>query len=248
MGRTYEALQKAEKDYMQLANTSTTEGLWRYKGQVPGPVSNQDGKEHYQTLKANLFTLHADKAIRTIIICSTDHGEGATTTATNFAATLAGDPQSKVLIVDANLRTPGLHDVCQIDYTPGFTDYLGNGKNPVLPFLWKGWTNLYVLPCGSYHSGPVSLFEAKRFSEFLQEMREQFDYVILDGPPLPRFSEIRVICSKVDGVVLVVKAGKTKREVALRAKKELEDAGGKILGVVINRRKFYIPEWLYKRL
>jgi Mrp family chromosome partitioning ATPase len=79
-------------------------------------------------------------------------------------------------------------------------------------------------------------------------MREQFDYVILDGPPLPRFSEIRVICAKVDGVVLVVKAGKTKREVALRAKKELEDAGGKILGVVINRRRFYIPEWIYKRL
>ena len=248
MGRTYEALEKAEKDYMQLVKTSTTEGLWVYKGHVPGPVSSRDGKEHYHTLKANLFTLHADKTIRTIIFCSTDHGEGCTTTATNFAATLAGDPQSKVLIVDANLRTPGLHDMCQIDYTPGFSDYVANGKTPVVPFLWKGWANLYVLPCGSHHSGPVSLFETKRFSEFLQEMCEQFDYVILDGPPLPRFSEIRVICAKVDGVVLVVKAGKTKREVALRAKKELEDAGGKILGVVINRRKFYIPEWLYKRL
>jgi capsular exopolysaccharide synthesis family protein len=248
MGRTHEALERAEKDYMKAVKTSPTEALRFAKGRVPGPVSSQNGKEHYQTLKANLFTLYADKTIRTIIFCSTDHGEGATTTATNFAATLATDPQSKVLIVDANLRTPGLHDMCQIDYTPGLADYVGNGKNLVFPFLWKGWTNLYVLPCGSHHSGPVSLFEAKRFSEFLQEMREQFDYVILDGPPLPRFSEIRVICAKVDGVVLVVKAGQTRREVALRAKKEVEDAGGKILGVVINRRKFYIPEWIYKRL
>jgi protein-tyrosine kinase len=150
--------------------------------------------------------------------------------------------------VDANFRTPRLHEMCQTGDAPGLSDYVENEDGSVLPIPWKGVTSLSVLPCGSLHSGPVSLFESSRFAKFLKEMREQFDYVILDGPPLPKFSELRVICSKVDGVVLVVKAGETRREVALRAKKELEDAGANILGVVINRRKYYIPEWIYKRL
>jgi capsular exopolysaccharide synthesis family protein len=241
MGRTYEALERAENDYLKVVKANPKETFGLSKGQLPWRIPSQNAREYYQILKANLYTLYPDETIRTILFCSTDHGDGATTTAFKFAATLAEDGQLKVLIVDANLRTPGIHNICKIDHTPGLSDRIGNESQPMFPILRNGSTNLHILPCGSYHSGPISLFEAKRFSEFLREMREQFDYVILDGPPLPRFSEIRVICAKMDGVVLVVKAGKTHREVALRAKKELEDAGGKILGVVINRRKYYIP-------
>ncbi len=77
---------------------------------------------------------------------------------------------------------------------------------------------------------------------------KKYDYVILDGPSVPGSSDVRVICNKVDGVVLVLEAGKTRKQVAVRAKQELEEAGGKLLGVVLNKRKFYIPEWIYKRL
>ena len=64
----------------------------------------------------------------------------------------------------------------------------------------------------------------------------------------PAFRKHRVLCTKVDGVVLVIEAGKTREQVAVRAKKELEEAGGKVLGVVLNKRKYHIPEWIYKRL
>jgi Mrp family chromosome partitioning ATPase len=108
--------------------------------------------------------------------------------------------------------------------------------------------DLNVLTCGGKYSVPLSLFESGRFEQFLKTMDEMFDYVILDAPPMPRFPECRVLCTKVDGVILVIEAGNTRRQVALRAKSQLEEAGGRLLGVVLNRRKHYIPEWVYKRL
>jgi capsular exopolysaccharide synthesis family protein len=248
MGRTHEALERAEKEYLEFRKITPGPALESPKDLIFSPASSQIDREYYQTLKANLFTLHADKTIKTIAFCGTEHREGTTTTALYFAATLAKDFQAKVLVVDANLRTPKLHDICQIDIAPGLQNHVESGKELVVTILWNEIANLYVMPCGLSNFAPVSLFHSDRFTEFLQELRERFDYVILDGPPIPRFPELRVMCTKVDGVILVIRAGYTRRQVALRAKKEIEDAGGKILGVVINRRKFYIPEWIYKRL
>jgi len=247
MGRTHEALERAEKEYersLPLKADPAPKGNPRRPTRI---VRSRNGGEHYQGLKVNLLARYPDKTVRTIVFCGTTHGDGATTTAVNFAATLAKDCQLKVLLVDVNLRTPGLHDVCGIDHAPGLSDYIGNGNNPA-PMTRVGRDNFYVIPCGTGHAVPVSLFESKRFDQFLREMREKFDYVILDAPPVPRFSESRVICPKVDGVILVLGGGKTRQQVALNAKEKLEQMGAKVLGFVINRRKFYIPNWIYKRL
>jgi protein-tyrosine kinase len=72
--------------------------------------------------------------------------------------------------------------------------------------------------------------------------------VIFDSAPVIGFADTQSLCTKVDGVILVVNYDKTRRQVALRAKKELEEAGANILGVIINRRKYYIPDWIYRRL
>jgi protein-tyrosine kinase len=246
MGKTYEALERAEEDYQELKSTAgPTQRPPR--SPVQKTVSGQNGKECYQSLKINLLARYPDKTIKTLIFCGTAHGDGSTTTATNFAATLARDCKLKVLLVDANLRTPRLNDLFGIDCAPGLSDFIGNGDSPV-PMIRAGRDNLYILPCGSHRSGPIGLFEAERFDRFLTETREKFDFVILDAPPVPIFAESRVICPKVDGVILVVGAGKTRRQVAMRAKKELEEAGGRVLGIVINKRKYPIPEWIYSRL
>jgi len=79
-------------------------------------------------------------------------------------------------------------------------------------------------------------------------MRERFDFIILDGPPVITNPEIRFISSKVDGTILMLESGRTRRHVALKAKQEIETAGGKFLGAVLNRRKYYIPNWIYRRL
>lgn len=125
---------------------------------------------------------------------------------------------------------------------------MANGENPDAYIKKVEPGSLSVVTAGSKLSGPMSLFESDRFDTFLKSMRAVFDYIILDGPPVPSFSEARVLCPKVDGVVLVIEAGKTREQVAVRAKKDLEEAGGKVLGVVLNKRKFQIPGCIYKRL
>ena len=95
---------------------------------------------------------------------------------------------------------------------------------------------------------PEGLFQSDQFDEVLQSMRDSFDYVILDAPPVTLFPETRMICNKLDGIILVLEFGQTRRQVALKVKKEIDTAGGNFLGVIINKRKYFIPKWIYKRL
>ena len=260
MGRTSEALERAEKEFLKSGASANIPMSDTVSAAVETPMHKKGrsnvlkqgkeckGAECYQSFKTNLLSRYPDRCLKTLIFCSTAHGDGATTTAANFARTLVSDCRMKVLLVDANLRTPCIHDLFQVEISPGLSDYLENGTQQSIPIVKGGMGNLYVLSSGSKRSSPIRLFETEKFDRFLREASRRFDYVILDTPPLPSFAECKVICSKVDGVVLVVGAGKTRKQVAQRAKKELEESGGKMLGVVINRRKFHIPRWLYGRL
>ncbi len=253
MGRTYEALERAEKEY-EKNSKAKVEQAFIPREPIPKKTkpsiitSHRNGGEAYEGLKVNLMARYPDKSIRSIVLCSTDHGDGATTTATHLAAALAKDGQLKVLLVDVNLRTPGLHNRYHIDHAPGFSDYICSTKDITTPAFSFTRKNLCVMPSGTNTSSPIDLFGTDRFDQFLREMRDRFDYVILDAPPVPSFSESRLICPKVDGVILVIESGKTRRQVALKAKREMEEAGAKILGIVINKRKYYVPEWIYKRI
>ncbi len=116
------------------------------------------------------------------------------------------------------------------------------------PPISVGPGNLYVIPCGGPHAEPLPVLQSNGFDLFLKRMRDSYDFVILDAPPIHGFAETRVLCPKVDGVILVIESGKTRRQVAFSAKKQLEKAGAKLLGVVVNKRKYYIPEFIYRRL
>lgn len=202
----------------------------------------------YEDILTRLHTQHPGESIKTIMFTGATHGGGATTTAINFAKTLVRDHQVKVLLIDANMRTPNLRELFDIKTDEGLTDIVIDNNAKPYKVINLDPSYLFVLATGGNYVGPVGLFESERFDAFLENVREEFDYVILDSAPLPSFAEARVLCEKVDGVVLVVESGKLRRQVALRAKKELEDAGAQILGVVLNKRQYHIPEWLYKRL
>jgi capsular exopolysaccharide synthesis family protein len=202
--------------------------------------------EYYEELKTNLIAYHHTRTIKTILVLGTSHGDGASTTAINLATTLARDGQLNVLLIEANLRKPSLQEVFHVESEQQVSGFPAEGDKRGEGFKKVGPENLYVVTPGSHLSGPLSLFESQRFWEFLKTMRTEFNYVILDGPPLPSYSESKVICNKVDGVVMVVESGKTRKQVALRAKREIEKAGGTVLGVVLNKRKFHIPKWIYE--
>jgi capsular exopolysaccharide synthesis family protein len=166
---------------------------------------------------------------------------------------LARDSQLKVLLIELNLRTPSLHEVFKIDPIPGLSDFVGRDgrvtsiagcENPIK--VQSGGP--YVIPCGRNHSEPAVLLQSSAFNLFLKKMRDSYDFVILDAPPVHRFPESQLLCAMVDGVVLVIKAGTTRRQVALSAKKQLEQAGASLLGVVLNKRRHYIPDFIYRKL
>lgn len=278
MAKTYEALKRAEREYKKsrlndaavLQKDATDRAVLRNAENDNAVLQKVDDKapaksieltetsnrisrikvlEPYEELKAALFSRYDSDSIKSILFNATSHGAGCSTTALHFAAALAQGSKQKVILVEVNLRTPGLRKKLKIDDAPELSEIVANfGKmSPRIEIV--GPENLYVIACGGGSLiGPLGLFESDEFDRFMRMIRTNFDYVILDAPPVPIFSEFRILCSKVDGVILVAEAGKTRRQVMLQAKKELEAAGGRFLGVVLNKRKFYIPKWIYKRL
>ena len=251
MGKIHEALQRAKTEYRDRF-PRLLEKPKEGAALPPCPQAACQGTECYmdcyEDLKTNILAYHHSNSIKTILFLGTTHGDGSSTTAINFATTLARDGRHNVLLIEANLRNPSLHEVFHVDPDQSLSGFSANGNKAASGIRKVGPENLYVVTPGSKLSGPVSLFESQRFWEFLKTMRTEFDYVVLDGPPLPSFSESKVICNKVDGVVMVIESGKTRKQVALRAKKDIEQAGGTVLGVVLNKRKYHIPKWIYRRL
>jgi len=248
MARTHEALRRAEEEYRENFLGGLGEPVYKEVSPTPRRAVNRNDMEWYDDLKTNLLSRYPNGSIKKILFNGFFHGGGCTTTAVNFAIALARDLELRVLLVDVNLRTPKLHEVFKIDHTHGLSDLPTNSDTMTSLIKKIGQENLSVLTCGGNYSVPVGLFESAQFDQLLKTASEDFDYIILDAPPVPRFSECRVLCAKVDGVVLVLEAGKIRKQVALNAKRTLEEAGAKVLGVVLNRRKHYIPEWVYRRL
>jgi protein-tyrosine kinase len=108
--------------------------------------------------------------------------------------------------------------------------------------------NLFFMPCGKAVASPSYVFASDPISEMLVMLREQFDFVIFDGSPLRDYSESCFLAEKMDGVILVVEAERTKTEVVQKIRKDLESTGVNILGVVLNKKKNYIPEYLERFL
>lgn len=246
MGKTYEALLRAKEDAGQEIRwiTSVTESP-----QLKPSVPRVDAKalDRYRELSDRFLTWRDDEPSRMIMFTGTAVGDGCSTAAMGFATALATEFDRKVLLVDANLRDPMLHRAFGLERTPGLSDsfenhWSGLPMRPVFP------DNLFVLSSGKVVSSPIRLFESSEFCLCLKDLLKSMDYILLDTPPATAYPDARLIGSRADGIILVVHSGRTRKQVAQRAKEVLERSGGKLLGVILNRRKYYIPEWIYRRL
>ena len=200
-------------------------------------------------LKSKLLRRYQSDNINTIMFTGASDKCGTSTTAVSLGTMLAKEAGYRVLLVDANIRNPSLHSVFNTQPYGGICDIIAdNNCSNVFDFKRVGPAELYFVPCGNTTLASKRHFDEPRFASFLKLAREKFDFVIMDTAPIGNYPDPQIICSKVDGVIMVITSGKTRRQVAQRVKKDIEDAGGNILGVVLNRRKFYIPEWIYKRL
>jgi capsular exopolysaccharide synthesis family protein len=183
---------------------------------------------------------------RVILLSSSVPGEGTTEIVVGLGLALAVAMGRRTVIVDCNLHHAEMH----VRFgTPevGLGDYLGREvplekalANTVVP-------NIHVMPVGR-RTMSLAAFSKEDLNGLVAELRKRFDYVLIDAAPLGAYPECAVLCDKVDSVILVVKHGSTRREVVMRTRETVTRAGGRILGIVLNRRKFPIPEFLYKRL
>jgi len=248
MGKTYEALERAEKEFQKNIQETPNDSHKVIVVKRPGKFPMQMPSDRFMEVKTKLDTSFPLGSVKTILFTGTAHGVGCSTTAAGFANTMTQHCRLNVLLIDANLRSQNLHEVFNIEYNHGLADLLTKEEKKISLFKRMDQGNLYLIPCGKKASVPPAIFESTRFTRILKLMREKFDYVILNAPPVNSYAETKVMGKKVDGVMLVIASGKTRKQVALKAKQELENAGAKVLGVILNRRKHYIPDWVYKRL
>ena len=249
MSKTHEAFLKAEKQYQ----ANLPKFLYKFQKPILAKTKIEGDQflahQPFDNLKANLISRYAGANVKSILFNGICHGSGCTTTALNFANSMTVDPKRTVLLVDLKLNSPLPRRVPHHATAPDISGFIADSKHLMSQIEKVGPGNLYVVSCGARSlSGPAGLFESSEFDRFISSIYDRFDYLILDAPPVLIYSEFRILFSKLDGVVLVLESGKARRQVALRTKKEIEAAGGRILGVVINRRKYYIPDWIYKRL
>jgi capsular exopolysaccharide synthesis family protein len=198
-------------------------------------------------MKHVLLSGSTGKAIKTLMFFSSTEGDGVSTTLINFAITLASEGD-KVLLVDANLRNPSLHDPLRVEKKIGLTELFFENKKLEEVVKETPVHNLSVVTGGIPHTNPSSIVESSLLDTLIEQMKTRFDWVLFDSPPINAYNDSRTLATKVDGVVMVVQAEKTRWEVADSARQRMEHDNINILGVVLNKRKMHIPEWAYKML
>lgn len=192
------------------------------------PVS----REQYRRLAAVLHDAQASTGVRVVMIASAVPGEGKTLTATNLALTLSESYRNRVLLIDADLRKPTLHQVFRLQVSAGLIDGL-DAPGDVKLVVRQVSSRLSVLPAGRPTSDPMAALTSSRMRRLIDEAKELFDWVILDTPPLTLLPDAHLLSSLVDGVVLVIRANATPHELVKRA---VDVIGRKrIAGVVLNR-------------
>ncbi len=185
----------------------------------------------------------AGHAPRTLLITSSQPAEGKTTTSVNTSISLA-QTGAAVLIIDADLRRPRVHKVFNLKNNAGLSNYLA-GECDIGSLIQIAMPNLYVLPVGPLPPNPAELLGSAKMKQVIETLQSNFDYVVIDSPPVSSFADSLILSALVEGVIIVVKAGMTPREMAQRTKAHLQSVGAKILGVVVNQIKLQPHDYYY---
>jgi len=199
--------------------------------------------EAYRTLRTNLSFYSLDQPIRTLVVTSAAPGEGKSTAVANLAVTMAQSGR-RTILVDCDLRRPTLHELFSLPMSPGLTS-LALEDLTELPLQETGIENLWLLSSGPKPPNPADLLGANRMDQVISLLSGLADIVLLDAPPVLAASDATILAAKTDGVLLVIQAGKSRRDQAERARELLEQAKVRLVGVALtnapreNRAEYY---------
>ena len=199
-------------------------------------------------LVQRIFLVQSQQPPRMVIFAGVDHGNGVSRLCARTAETLANNVSGSICLVDANFRSPALPELFGTTNHYGLTDALlrdGPIRSFVKPLRAQ---KLWLLSCGALAVDSPNLLNDNRVKNRFAELRKEFDYVLIDAPPLTRYSDAIALGKLTDGFVLVLEAHSTRRETAVAMAENLRAAHIPILGAVFNKRTFPIPESLYNKL
>lgn len=221
---------KKSKSIKRLKITTASESL----------ISLLDPKapasEAYRTLRTNIGYANIDKQVQTIVVTSSGPSEGKSTTVVNLAITMA-QVGKKVLIIDADLRKPKLHRYLSLSNDYGLTDIIVN-KYPVEDDSIKVFgavENLHVICSGSIPPNPSEILESKTMLELMESLKDSYDLILIDTPPVGQLTDAAIVGQNADGVVLVVSSGESNIDMAGHAKSALDKVNAKIIGAVLTK-------------
>lgn len=194
--------------------------------------------EAFRSLQTNIAFLGSDTPIRSIVISSATPGDGKSTNSCNLAQAAASMGE-RVLLIDADMRRPRVHEILELDNLKGLSNLLVTDTYPqeVMQLL-PGWDNLYVITAGDpLPPDPTRLLGSQKMHQLMEEFESQFDLVIYDTPPVLGLADGRLLIPHTAGLVLVVKLGKTDRGVVKETLDLMKLSSGNLLGVVANGAK-----------
>ncbi len=195
---------------------------------------NQAVRDAYSMLSGNIHMEKENSDLKSIVITSSEPKAGKTAVAVNLAMTLAGWGK-KTILVDADMRKETTHaSIPKWVSSLGLSQYLSGNAEYEEIICYTNIEGFKYMPNGGVALNPIGLICSEKFSELLGRLKEEFEYIIFDSPPLDTISDAVVISTKVDSAILVAKMGKTNLKAMKRSKEKLERSNANILGVVIN--------------
>jgi capsular exopolysaccharide synthesis family protein len=248
MSRNFDLLHDMER-YHEVRPVQTVEPAMRIPVaedtvyQRPGVVDDGSVK-----LVQRLLAPQAVDAPRVVVFAGIEHGNGCTHTAVSVAEALAASGDRSVCLVEANFRSPAKSGIFRTNNEQGLSDALS--RDGLIRSYGKASRSnkLWVMSAGSLATESANLLTSERLKARCEQLREEFDVVIIDAPPLAHYADAIALGRLADGVVVVIEAESTRRESALSAVENLRNADVKIIGAVLNKRVYPIPEKVYSIL
>lgn len=199
--------------------------------------------ESYRKLRTNIQYSSIDKDIKSIVVTSAGPKEGKSTVSANLALSFAQNGKN-VIIIDCDLRKPSIHRKFNISNLCGLSDVM-IGKETLDKAIQKYKSNVHILTSGKIPPNPAEMISSTAMSNLLKELKEEYDIVIIDSPPLDVVTDGQILSTKVDGTIIVLKSEESKIESVKEAKNLLSKVGANIIGLVMNEVKNYKKNHYY---
>ena len=188
--------------------------------------------EAYRTLRTNIQYSSFDKEIRSIVVTSSEPGEGKSTVTGNLALSFAQDEKS-VILIDCDLRRPTVHKNFKLSNEAGLSEVIV-GKAKLEDAIQPYNENLHVITSGKIPPNPAEMLSSNVMTNLIKALKEKYDMVILDSAPLQAVTDAQILSTKVDGTVFVVRAERTKTDSVKESKSLLDQVGANIVGTVLH--------------